>query len=490
MQRLEHVSEMEKNQGKKQFHFELSNGRVETAAMLQNQITDLSRTISKQINVILGVSTDRLRSELNRQETNLDGLLAAIQHDVRQDDDDVSRLSKSPRSTLDEVLPRIPDLSPKDNDQVHRRANLGGDINSDDEYEEEDSNTVGNQTKGEQTVVQVIDDDGSMLQAVVNQDGSLVAVIDKDEEQPYQSSPVRMANTIRKNLMNGTYKVVGNVGTAVAIGSRVAGTGLVIAGTGLAKSGERVIHAVGSQGVETLRYAQNVSTGLGATVVHSAGAVVPSILNRSDGTPRDAGFVVFNSLYATQMALQMVHHPKPYVMSVTPAPDPADLFWRNVGLPGQAKRSGVLTAVAATSTLCIFWSIPMGFITSLTKVQTLKERLPKLGDWIEENPWAEPFFSQLAPLLLFIINEAILPVILKYFATWEGHISTAILEASLFNKLCCFMVRGAQNYRNGAHNDIRLFKLSLFRLFRVESLIRYLPLLINRIKLLICWQHL
>lgn len=409
-----------------------------------------------------------MRSELNRQESNLDGLLAAIQHDVNQDEDEVTRLTKQPTTvTLDEALPHVPELTPKDEDQEHRRANLGGDIYSDDDDDfDDDVNTMGDQTNADQTVVQMVDDDGSMLQAVVGQDGSLIAVLDKDEEKAYESSPVRVANTIRKNLMNGTYKVVGNVGNVVAAGSRVAGTGLVMAGTGLAKSGERVVQAVGSQGVETLQYTYKVSTGIGATVVHSAGAVVPMVLNRTDGTPRDAGFVVFNSLYATQMALQMVHHPKPYVMSVTPAPDPADLFWRNVGLPHQAKRSGVLAAVAATTTLCFFWSIPMGFITSLTKVQTLKENMPKLGDWIDDHSWAEPFFSQLTPLLIFTANEVILPYILKYFATWEGHISTAILEASLFNKLCCYMVSGKQFQLIESLTAVfRLFRLSLFLSF-------------------------
>jgi calcium permeable stress-gated cation channel len=127
-------------------------------------------------------------------------------------------------------------------------------------------------------------------------------------------------------------------------------------------------------------------------------------------------------------------------MVVTPAPNPADLFWRNIGLPHQAKRSGVLAAIAATTALCFFWSIPMGFVATLTKVTRLKTKLPKLGDWLEDNLWAEGFFSQLAPLILLFFNEVILPYILKYFATWEGHISTAILEASLFNKLCCFMI--------------------------------------------------
>ena len=101
----------------------------------------------------------------------------------------------------------------------------------------------------------------------------------------------------------------------------------------------------------------------------------------------------------------------------------------------------MVAAVAASAVLCFFWSAPTAFIASLTEVNSLKEQLPKLGNLIEDYPWLEKLLAQLAPLLLLLLNEVILPIVLKYFATWEGHISAAMLEASLFVKLGCFMVR-------------------------------------------------
>jgi calcium permeable stress-gated cation channel len=128
-------------------------------------------------------------------------------------------------------------------------------------------------------------------------------------------------------------------------------------------------------------------------------------------------------------------------MNVTSAGHHGDIFWRNVGLRHQAQRSGTIAAIAATSVLCFFWSVPMAFISSLTEIKTLKVSLPKLGAWIDKYPFMEKILAQLAPMLLLLFNETILPVVLKYFATWEGHISSSMLEASLFVKLGCFMVR-------------------------------------------------
>jgi hypothetical protein len=50
------------------------------------------------------------------------------------------------------------------------------------------------------------------------------------------------------------------------------------------------------------------------------------VLGNSDGTPLDSGFVVFSKLSTTHAALQMIHHPRPFVMNVQEAPMPEGKF--------------------------------------------------------------------------------------------------------------------------------------------------------------------
>lgn len=100
-------------------------------------------------------------------------------------------------------------------------------------------------------------------------------------------------------------------------------------------------------------------------------------------------------------------------MLVEPAPDPDEVFWRNVGLPVKAKKSGFLLSMSATTLFCLFWSIPMAFLSSLTEVNSLKQNLPTLGETIDSYPALEKFLALIAPLLLLILNEVFLPVILK-----------------------------------------------------------------------------
>jgi Calcium-dependent channel, 7TM region, putative phosphate/Cytosolic domain of 10TM putative phosphate transporter len=172
----------------------------------------------------------------------------------------------------------------------------------------------------------------------------------------------------------------------------------------------------------------------------NAAALAPMLRIAGEGAPRPAGFVTFKDRYTTQAALQMLQHPSSKSMLVEEAPTPSEVFWRNVGLPDKARRTGGLLSLLATVTLCLFWSFPVVFISSLTEVNSLKENLPRLGDMIEKSPALEMIFALMAPLLLLVLNEHVLPVILKWFAQWEGHISSPRLEASLFRKLSAFQM--------------------------------------------------
>ena len=60
--------------------------------------------------------------------------------------------------------------------------------------------------------------------------------------------------------------------------------------------------------------------------------------------------------------------------------------------------------------------------------------------WVEEAPWLEAFLATLAPLLLLVLNDVVLPTSLKVFSTWEGVVGSADLEASTFVKLSAFTV--------------------------------------------------
>lgn len=236
------------------------------------------------------------------------------------------------------------------------------------------------------------------------------------------SSSASMLRSARKSMSHGS--------KVIASSSKVAGSSIRTASSSIAKSsrvasksiakssrlaGSAIIKVAKDANVDKIIYsAGEKAQTIGSQLVTSAGTVVPLLVSKVSGSPRDAGFVVFTSVRQTMTALQVVNHPRPYSMDVQEAPDPKDIFWRNVGMPHRARRTGRALSVSATAVLCIFWSIPTAAISSLTEVNSLKESLPNLGAFIEAHPGFESMLALIAPLLLLFISEVILPSILKY----------------------------------------------------------------------------
>ena len=75
------------------------------------------------------------------------------------------------------------------------------------------------------------------------------------------------------------------------------------------------VKKVADFGFQTIQQAPELGISLAATAAASAAAVVPMRIGMSDGAAREAGFVVFNDLYTTQAARQMMHHPSGKLLS-------------------------------------------------------------------------------------------------------------------------------------------------------------------------------
>ena len=164
------------------------------------------------------------------------------------------------------------------------------------------------------------------------------------------------------------------------------------------------------------------------------------IRNNEDGKVRDAGFVTFTSLAAKNQCVQMIHHQRPFTFEVKSSPLPDQIYWGNIGLDHKKQQLGYLVAQLLTLFLCVFWTIPVSFVSSLSEIESLKTLIPSLGQAVEKYPWIESILAQLNPILIVVL-KAMLPKILRKFCEREGHISETDLNASLLSKLSQFLVR-------------------------------------------------
>jgi len=119
--------------------------------------------------------------------------------------------------------------------------------------------------------------------------------------------------------------------------------------------------------------------------------------------------------------------------------DPENIFWKNIGKMNMEKQVSTLLSFTLIVLLCLFWTILISFIASLTSVEALSEQVPFLGDWIEKASWLGDFLAMLATLLLVGVNS-LLPIILELFLSLEGPVSEVVLSALMFTKLAAFAI--------------------------------------------------
>ena len=99
-----------------------------------------------------------------------------------------------------------------------------------------------------------------------------------------------------------------------------------------------------------------------------------------------------------------------------------------------------MLSLMLTILLCIFWTIPVAFVQSISNVEGLTGLLPFLKEPVEKYAWLSEALAILAPLLL-VIFLSLLPKILLAFVKFERGIEIETFKhPSLFVKLAAFSI--------------------------------------------------
>ena len=97
-------------------------------------------------------------------------------------------------------------------------------------------------------------------------------------------------------------------------------------------------------------------------------------------------------------------------------------------------------SLVLTVLLCIFWTIPVAFVASISNVESLTDLMPFLKEPVENYAWFSTALALLAPLLL-VIFISFLPTILLMFVKLECLIDVETMHhPSLFSKLATFTI--------------------------------------------------
>eukprot|EP00127_Corallochytrium_limacisporum_P004542 Clim_evm12s167 gene=Clim_evmTU12s167 len=173
-----------------------------------------------------------------------------------------------------------------------------------------------------------------------------------------------------------------------------------------------------------------------------------------EAVPTNICFVIFADTQVTNVALQSLIMPSPFGLDIERAPEPNDIIWSRLvrGEGPLKRRTRMLVTSFLVILLVLFYTIPVGFISSLTTVTTLEYYMPWLKKILEQYPRIRDIMSGFLPTIGLRLFLALLPAIGEGFAFLRFLVTRTQVEDftyamvyifTIFNVIIVFSFSGA-----------------------------------------------
>lgn len=150
-------------------------------------------------------------------------------------------------------------------------------------------------------------------------------------------------------------------------------------------------------------------------------------------------FVSFKGRWGAAVAAQTQQTKNPTVWLTGWAPEPRDVYWRNLSIPFVEITIRKLVMAVAFTLLLFFFIIPITFVQSLANLDGLSEKFPFLIPVLKLE-FVSSFLQGFLPGLALKIFLMLLPNLLMVMSKIEGDISRSSLERRSAAKYFIFLV--------------------------------------------------
>ncbi|KAL4199489.1 hypothetical protein AMTRI_Chr03g51400 [Amborella trichopoda] len=162
------------------------------------------------------------------------------------------------------------------------------------------------------------------------------------------------------------------------------------------------------------------------------------ILNDSKGA-LPVAFVSFDSRWGAAVCAQTQQSKNPTLWLTDWAPEPRDVYWRNLAIPFVSLTIRRLIITVSVFLLVFFYMIPIAFVQSLANLEGLERVAPFLRTVIELK-FIKSFLQGFLPGLTLKVFLYFLPALLMVMSKVEGHLSLSKLERKTAEKYYYFML--------------------------------------------------
>ncbi|KAL2327122.1 hypothetical protein Fmac_020549 [Flemingia macrophylla] len=140
-----------------------------------------------------------------------------------------------------------------------------------------------------------------------------------------------------------------------------------------------------------------------------------------------AAFVSFKTRWAAAVCAQTQQTRNPTLWLTEWAPEPRDVYWRNLPIPYVSLTVRRLIVAVAFFFLTFFFMIPIAFVQTLASLDGIQKAAPWLKPLVK-IPFIKSFIQGFLPGIVLKLFLIFLPTILMIMSKFEGFVSISSLE--------------------------------------------------------------
>ncbi|GAA5799830.1 hypothetical protein HPULCUR_005249 [Helicostylum pulchrum] len=154
----------------------------------------------------------------------------------------------------------------------------------------------------------------------------------------------------------------------------------------------------------------------------------------------NVAFVTFEHMSSAIIASQIAINPEPFNCRASMACEPRDVLWDSVAIRGRERILREVVIWSVTVFLCLTWSVPVIFISTLFSIEAISKLDSHLGEVLEQSEIGHLIFGSFVPTVVLNIFTSVLPIFFDTMGYYQGLRSRSAVAESTLSKYYFFLV--------------------------------------------------
>ncbi|KAH9855932.1 DUF221-domain-containing protein [Lenzites betulinus] len=156
--------------------------------------------------------------------------------------------------------------------------------------------------------------------------------------------------------------------------------------------------------------------------------------------PENYGFASMAAVPYAHVVANLLRHKHPKGSTITLAPNPRDIVWKNLGsTPAEIRRKQILGWVWLVA-VCFFNTVPLLIISLLANLASLTAYVPFLQSWSDASPGSFTFVSGVLPPAVSSLFGWALPIVMRKLTKFMGAYTHSRMDRAVVARYYAFLV--------------------------------------------------